>query len=207
MSAPGISHEPERTELPPRRRTPLRSFSSWLEQAHALKAWVAQARKRSAALDATFETIKRDSDIGGVMLAGALSYRLFVFALPLAFFVVSGLGLLASAFGVEPHVIANSVGLAGVVTKQVADAAKAASNWWVALTSFCVLVYATRVLLPGRRDHPLAGVEAHGRLGQGQHPFARCLRRDARHATRARRRHRRRRPPDGDRRHRRTRGL
>ena len=32
-----------------------------------------------------FETIERDSHIGGGILAGALSYRLFVFALPLAF--------------------------------------------------------------------------------------------------------------------------
>jgi hypothetical protein len=47
------------------------------------------------------------------MLAGALSYRLFLFALPLALFVVSGLGLLASAIGFEPKLITNSVGLAG----------------------------------------------------------------------------------------------
>jgi uncharacterized membrane protein YfhO len=33
------------------------------------------------------ETIEHDSDLGGGMLAGALSYRLFVFFLPLAFFI------------------------------------------------------------------------------------------------------------------------
>ena len=81
------------------------------------------------------------------MLAGALSYRLFVFALPLAFFVVSGLGLLASAVGIEPHVMADSVGLAGLVTQQVASTAEGASSWWVALTSLFALLYATRVLL------------------------------------------------------------
>jgi uncharacterized BrkB/YihY/UPF0761 family membrane protein len=107
---------------------------------------IERARERSATLDATFETIERDSQLGGGMLAGALSYRLFVFALPLAFFVVSGLGLLASAVGTEPHVISNSVGMAGLVTKQVASTAKGASSWWVALSSFFVLVYATRVL-------------------------------------------------------------
>jgi len=134
-------------DLPPPRRTLLARLASWVEQARALRGWVDEARGRSAALDATFETIERDSDVGGGMLAGALSYRLFVFALPLAFFVVAGLGLLASALGIEAHLISNSVGLAGIVTQQVATTAKGTSSWWVALTSFLVLLYATRVLL------------------------------------------------------------
>ncbi len=138
---------PGRMDLPPPRRTLLRRLALWVEHAHALKGWVQEARGRSGALDATFETIERDSHMGGGMLAGALSYRLFVFSLPLAFFIVSGLGLLGSALGVHPNAVANSVGLAGVVTKQVADASKGGSSWWVALTSFLVLVYATRVLL------------------------------------------------------------
>ena len=106
-----------------------------------------EARKSSPALDATFDTIERDSHIGGGMLAGALSYRLFVFLLPLAFFLVSGLGLLAKALGVQPHVVVNSVGIAGTVTKQVQGAAEGSSNWWVALISLLVLAYMTRVLL------------------------------------------------------------
>jgi uncharacterized BrkB/YihY/UPF0761 family membrane protein len=134
-------------KLPPPKRTLLQRLALWAEQAHALRGWIGGARRRSAALDATFETIERDSDVGGNLLAGALAYRLFVFALPLAFFVVSGLGLLASSLGVEPHVISNSVGMAGLVTNQVASTAEGASSWWVALSSFFVLVYATRVLL------------------------------------------------------------
>lgn len=147
MSSRGRSSEGERLDLPPPRRTLLRRATGWIERAHALRGWVAAARRRSATLDASFETIERDSDLGGAMLAGALSYRLFVFALPLSFLLVSGLGLVASASGKEPNLIVDSVGLAGVVTRQVASASKGASNWWVALTSFFVLVYATRVLL------------------------------------------------------------
>ncbi len=134
-------------KLPPPRRTLLRRVTLWAEHARALRGWIEEARRRSPALDATFETIERDSEVGGNMLAGALSYRLFVFSLPAAFFAVSGLGLLASAVGIEPHLISNSVGLAGVVTKQVASTSKGASSWWIALSSFFVLVYATRVLL------------------------------------------------------------
>lgn len=142
---PDQDPEPDLIEIQPR-RTLLRRVSHWLEHAQALKRWVAEARKHSKALDATFETIERDSDIGGGMLAGALSYRLFVFLLPLAFFTVSDIGLLGDAIGKDPHLIANSVGFASVVTGEVASTAKSTSNWWVALTSFFVLVYATRVL-------------------------------------------------------------
>ena len=134
-------------ELPAPRRTLLRRLSGRLEQASALRGWIEAVRARSATVDAVFETIERDSDLGGAMLGGALSYRLFVFVLPLAFFVVSGLGLLASAIGVQPNLIVNSVGFAGVVTKQVESASKGPSSWWVALTSLFALVYATRVLL------------------------------------------------------------
>ncbi len=147
MSPPDRTDEPEQIELPPPRPTLLQRLALWVQHAYALKGWVQEARGRSAALDATFETIERDSHIGGGMLAGALAYRLFLFALPLALFVVSGLGLLASAIGFEPKLITNSVGLAGVVTKQVASTTKGNSNWWVALGSFFLLVYVTRVLL------------------------------------------------------------
>ncbi|HUK93854.1 MAG TPA: hypothetical protein VLU96_02230 [Gaiellaceae bacterium] len=134
-------------ELPPPRPTLLRRLALWIEHARALKGWVEEARGRSGTLDATFETIERDSRIGGGILAGALSYRLFVFSLPLAFFLVSGLGLLANALGKQPNAIVSSIGLAGQVTKQVESTSTGPSNWWVALTSFFVLVYMMRVLL------------------------------------------------------------
>jgi uncharacterized BrkB/YihY/UPF0761 family membrane protein len=147
MSSRDRSDGHDQLMRPPRRRTLLRRFTAWVERAHALRRWVEALRKRSAAVDASFEAIERDSDIGGAMLAGALSYRLFVFALPLAVFVISGVGLLASALDREPASIGNSIGLAGMVTKQVAGASKGSSNWWVALSSLVVLVYAARVLL------------------------------------------------------------
>jgi uncharacterized BrkB/YihY/UPF0761 family membrane protein len=144
---PSGSAEPRGMELPPTRGTLLGRAAAWVERMHALRAAVEHARGRSGTLDATFETMEHDSDLGGGMLAGALSYRLFVFTLPLAFFVISGLGLLASAFGTQPHLISNSVGMAGVVTSQVANTAEGSSSWWVALTSFFVLIWATRGLL------------------------------------------------------------
>jgi len=146
MSPRGGDPQEQLKKLPPPRRTLLHRLTAWIEQARAVRGWVERARRRSATLDAAFETIERDSEIGGGMLAGALSYRLFVFALPFAFFLVSGLGLLTKAFGSDPNALANSVGLAGVIAKQVASASES-SSWWITLSAFFVLVYATRVLL------------------------------------------------------------
>jgi uncharacterized BrkB/YihY/UPF0761 family membrane protein len=146
MSPPDRDDEADGLALPPPKRTLVGRFAGWLERAHALRRSVEAARGRSPAVDATFETIERDSRIGGGMLAGALSYRLFVFALPLSFFIVSGLGLIADALGVHPNAVVNSVGFAGTVTRQVESAAESGTDWWVALASFFVLVYVTRVL-------------------------------------------------------------
>ena len=140
------THGSEPMKLPPPKRTLLGRLAGWVEHAHALRAGVERARQRSQTIDAAFETIERDSEIGGGILAGALSYRLFVFALPLAFFVVSGLGLLANALGVDAERILDSVGFVGVVAKQVEAASSGSSSWWATLTSFLVLVYAARVL-------------------------------------------------------------
>ena len=148
MSSPDRGDQVELMDpAPPPRPTVLRRLTHGLEHARGLRGWIEAARASSPALDATFAAIERDSELGGNMLAGALAYRLFLFALPLAFFVVSGLGLLASTLGVNANLIVNSVGFTGVVTKQVVSGSKGPSSWWVALSSFFVLVYATTALL------------------------------------------------------------
>jgi uncharacterized BrkB/YihY/UPF0761 family membrane protein len=136
-----------RTPLPPLRRSLLRSVLRALEQVGALRVRLERAREHSAALDTAFATIERDFQVGGGILAGALAYRLFLFALPLAFFLVAGLGLLADLLDRNPETVGENAGFAGVVTQQVASAASGSWNWWVAITSFVVLAYVTRVLL------------------------------------------------------------
>jgi hypothetical protein len=61
-----------------------------------------------------------------------VAYRLFVFALPLGFFLVSGLGVLERVLGVDPQAAANTVGLAGLITQQVAGEADNSSSLCVA---------------------------------------------------------------------------
>jgi len=117
-----------------------------LRRGQILRGHIERARARRPAIDVTFAAIERDVAIGGGILAGALAYRLFLYVLPLGFFLVSGLGLLADLLGVEPESIGSNIGLASIVTEQVADAAKSPSSWWVALTSFVILLFVTHIL-------------------------------------------------------------
>jgi len=139
----------EAVRLPPAKPSLLRRVGHALGRGKRVRARIERARGRSRLIDATFATIERDSEIGGGILAGALAYRLFVFALPLGFFLVSMLGLVADALGREPQTVGAHLGLAGVVTQQVGSAANGSSSPWVALTSFAVLIYVTRDLCRG----------------------------------------------------------
>jgi len=105
-----------------------------------------RARRNQGLLGRAMEALDRDAEIGGNILAGALAYRLFIFALPLSLFLISALGVLAHVFAFDVKTVAENLGLAGAVTSQVADTGKPSSTVWVALGSFVVLVYVTRVL-------------------------------------------------------------
>jgi hypothetical protein len=105
--------------LPPATPSVLQRLALAPRRVRALREQIERARVHSGPLDAALATIARDSEIGGPILAGAVAYRLFVFALPLGFFLVSGLGVLERELGVDGRAAANTVGLAGLVTRQV----------------------------------------------------------------------------------------
>ena len=65
------------------------------ERVRILREQIEEARARHRSVDIGLATVERDSEIGGSLLAGALAYRLFVFLLPFAVFLVVGLGLYA----------------------------------------------------------------------------------------------------------------
>ena len=52
-------------------------------------------RERHESVDAVFEMVDRDGEVGGGIMAGALAYRLFIWLQPLALDAVGGLGLTA----------------------------------------------------------------------------------------------------------------
>jgi uncharacterized BrkB/YihY/UPF0761 family membrane protein len=111
-----------------------------------LRRRVEGARGRVPLLDASLQIVERDSRIGGSILAGALAYRLFLFFLPLGFFLIALLGLVANWTGTKPLALSKDIGVVNLVTREVALSAQEGSGVWVALVSVVVLAYVTIVL-------------------------------------------------------------
>jgi len=104
-------------------------------------------RQRHASVDAVFEMADRDSEVGGGIMAGALAYRLFIWLLPAALVAVAGLGVAARASSNSPESEANSLGVAGVVSSSIADAANSPARWYALLVGIPILIYTTRSVL------------------------------------------------------------
>lgn len=127
----------------------------------AERAQVERVRHRS--VDAAFQMVDHDSEVGGDIMAGALAYRLFVWLLPFGLVVVAGLGIAADAESTSPTEAARSVGLAGVVSSSVASAAKSPARWYALLIGVPVLLYATRSFLRALIvTHRLVWIESRG---------------------------------------------
>ena len=77
------------------------------------------ARPESPWIDAVFRTYERDTATGGVVLAGALAFRVFLFLIPYAFTLVVGFGAAASATESNPTDLARKAGIAGILAHAV----------------------------------------------------------------------------------------
>jgi uncharacterized BrkB/YihY/UPF0761 family membrane protein len=126
----------------------------WRERAAALRArhrrLVARAqeeRGRHGSLDAVFEMVERDAEVGGGIIAGALAFRLFIWLLPLALVLVGGLGIAADATSKSPKSLAGTVGLGGLVASSFQKTAHSTANWYAIVVGVPVLLYATRSVL------------------------------------------------------------
>ena len=104
-------------------------------------------RSRHSSVDAIFEMVDRDSEVGGGIIAGALAYRLFIWLLPLALVVVAGLGIAADANSESPEAAARSVGMEGLISSSIANAADSPNRWYALLIGVPVLIWVTRSVL------------------------------------------------------------
>ena len=117
------------------------------ERADRLAERAQEERRRRDSVDTLFEMVDRDGEVGGGIIAGALAYRLFIWLLPLALVAVAGLGIAADAKSESPEAAARTLGLAGLVSESVANAAKGSGRWYALLVGIPVLVYTTRSVL------------------------------------------------------------
>jgi membrane protein len=104
-------------------------------------------RQLHKSVDATFQMVDRDVELGGGIIAGALAYRLFIWLLPLALVLVGGLGLAADAAEETPEEAADSLGMGGLISHSVASAATGNGRWYALLIGIPILVYTTASLL------------------------------------------------------------
>jgi uncharacterized BrkB/YihY/UPF0761 family membrane protein len=116
-------------------------------RAERVRARAQDERQRHGSVDAAFEMVDRDGEVGGGIIAGALAYRLFIWLLPLTLVAVAGLGIAADASSESPGSAARSLGLSGLVSASVADAAEGSGRWYALLIGVPVLVYTTRGVL------------------------------------------------------------
>ena len=104
-------------------------------------------RERHRSLDALFDMVDRDGEVGGGIIAGALAYRLFIWLLPLALIAVAGLGFAADAASESPEETAEAIGLGGLISSSIANAADSPNRWYALLIGVPALFWATRSLL------------------------------------------------------------
>jgi uncharacterized BrkB/YihY/UPF0761 family membrane protein len=116
-------------------------------RAQRIAARAAEERSRHGSIDALFETVDRDVEVGGGIIAGALAYRMFIWLLPFALVLVAGLGIVSHAESGSPEGTAGSLGLAGLVSHSVASAANGPSRWYALAVGVPILFWATRSLL------------------------------------------------------------
>jgi uncharacterized BrkB/YihY/UPF0761 family membrane protein len=104
-------------------------------------------RSRHASVDAVYDLVDRDLEVGGGIIAGALAYRLFIWLLPLALVLVAGLGIAADATSESPQEAAKSLGLAGLVSNSISSTANGSARWYALLVGIPILIFATRSVL------------------------------------------------------------
>jgi uncharacterized BrkB/YihY/UPF0761 family membrane protein len=143
------AERPRAPELPaPSRRDRGRAWIAATRSDAERVSQRAQAeRRRHGSVDAVFEMIERDSEVAGGILAGALAYRLFIWLLPLALVVVAGLGIAADASSGSPEEAAKTLGVDGLVSSSITQAAESPNRWYALVIGIPGLVWATRSLL------------------------------------------------------------
>ena len=105
------------------------------ERVDAAWAAVEERRPRVRSVDATLSAYERDRDRAGFLLAGALAYRLFLWLLPFTLLIVGGLGFLEASDHDNPSDLAANLGVVGLASKSVSDAAADAEH-----TRYIVLI-------------------------------------------------------------------
>ena len=148
MVEPMHQEHPDEPTTPPSRRARMRArIAAVRERAERASERAQAERQRHGSVDAVFDMVDHDSEVGGGIMAGALAYRLFIWLLPLTFVAIAGLGFASDAASSSPESAAKSMGLARLVSSSVASAANSSARWYALFIGVPILLWTTRSLL------------------------------------------------------------
>ena len=111
------------------------------------------AKERHATVRLAAQALESDRRRAGGLLAGGLAYRIFLWQIPLALFLVSAFGLATELSGDDPADLARKTGmtaaLAGAISQAVA--ASDSARWWLLSLGAFLTVWAGRGVYRGVR--------------------------------------------------------
>jgi uncharacterized BrkB/YihY/UPF0761 family membrane protein len=112
-----------------------------------------RAREQHATVRLAVQAFESDRRRAGGLLAGGLAYRIFLWQIPLALFLVSAFGVATELSGDDPADLARKTGmtaaLAGAISQAVA--ASQSARWWLLILGAFLTVWAGRGVYRGVR--------------------------------------------------------
>lgn len=141
------------------RRSTRERVADLQDRARTVARNVQDARSDTPLIDTGFECWERDSSIAGSLLSGAVAFRLFLIAVPLALVIYALLGFLSSSGNGDVTELATDAGLRGAVLSTMSDIGRDASKgrWITLVVGLYALVLAVRSTIKSLRiSHRLA---------------------------------------------------
>jgi membrane protein len=111
------------------------------------------AREQHATVRLAVQAFENDRARAGGLLAGGLAYRVFLWQIPLALFVVSAFGIVTQLAEEDPSDLARRVGMTAALAGSIAKAVSASDSarWWLLILGAFLTVWAGRGVYRGVR--------------------------------------------------------
>jgi uncharacterized BrkB/YihY/UPF0761 family membrane protein len=112
-----------------------------------------RAREQHVTVRLAVQAFESDRRRAGGLLAGGLAYRIFLWQIPLALFLVSALGLATELSGDDPADLARKTGMTAALAGTISEAvvASQSARWWLLVLGAVLTVWAGRGVYRGAR--------------------------------------------------------
>ena len=113
----------------------------------------ARAQEQHSTVRLAVQAFENDRARAGGLLAGGLAYRVFLWQIPLALFLVSAFGIVTQLANEEPSDLARRIGMTAALAGSIAKAVSASDSarWWLLILGAILSVWAGRGVYRGVR--------------------------------------------------------